>query len=134
MMQDATLGAKIAELRKNKGMAQRDLAQKMHVTDKAVSKWERNASRPDIGSIALLAETLDIPVEELLQSTNATTHKNTENIARTVRTVLKSMGLAMGVATVALSALGVLEARDGITLLGIGLTCVGLVALSNASE
>lgn len=50
-MQDATLGARITELRKNKGMTQRDLAEKMHITDKAVSKWERNVSRPDIDSI-----------------------------------------------------------------------------------
>ena len=54
--------------------------------------------------------------------------------ARTVRAVLKSIGLAMGVATVALSALGVFDARDGIMLLGIGLACVGLVVLSGADE
>lgn len=133
-MQDTTLGAKIAELRKNKGMTQRDLAQKMHVTDKAVSKWERNASRPDIDSIAILAETLDTPVEELLRCTNAAAPKNTDGIARTVRTVLKSVSLAMGVATVALSSLGVLDTHDGVMLLGIGLTCVGLVAVSSAGE
>lgn len=133
-MQDTTLGARIAELRKNKGMTQRDLAEKMHVTDKAVSKWERNASRPDIGSIALLAETLGIPVEEILQCTSTAVPKNTGSVVRTVRAVLKSVGLAMGVATVALSALGMLDARDGIMLLGIGLACVGLAALSGADE
>lgn len=133
-MQATTLGAKIAESRKNKGMTQRDLAQKMHVTDKAVSKWERDASRPDIGSIALLAKTLDIPVEELLQCTNTTVPKNTENIARSVHAVLKSVGLAMGVATVALSALGVLDVRNGIMLLGIGLTCIALFVLSSTDK
>lgn len=53
---------------------------------------------------------------------------------RTVRAVLKSVGLAMGVATVALSALGMLDAHDGTMLLGIGLACVGLAALSGADE
>ncbi|MDO5042200.1 MAG: helix-turn-helix transcriptional regulator [Slackia sp.] len=133
-MQDTTLGAKIAELRKSRGMTQRDLAQKMHVTDKAVSKWERNASRPDIDSITLLAETLGTPVEELLQCANTAASKNTDSIARTLRTVLKSVSLAMGVATVALSSLGMLDAHDGIMFLGIGLTCIGLVALSHAGE
>lgn len=133
-MQDATLGTKIAELRKNKGMTQRDLAEKMHVTDKAVSKWERNASRPDIGSIALLAETLGTPVEELLQCTSTTVPKNTKNAARTVRTVLKSVGLAMGVATAALSALGVLDPNDGIMLLGIGLACIGLAVFFSETD
>lgn len=39
-----TLGARIAELRKEKGMTQLELAQQMGVTDKAVSKWEREVS------------------------------------------------------------------------------------------
>lgn len=39
-----TLGARIAQLRKEKGMTQLELAQQMGVTDKAVSKWEREVS------------------------------------------------------------------------------------------
>ena len=39
-----TLGTRIAELRKEKGMTQLELAQQMGVTDKAVSKWERDVS------------------------------------------------------------------------------------------
>ena len=39
-----TLGARIAALRKEKGMTQLELAQQMGVTDKAVSKWERGVS------------------------------------------------------------------------------------------
>lgn len=133
-MQDTTLGARIAELRKNKGMTQRDLAEKMHITDKAVSKWERNVSRPDIDSIPLLAETLGISIDELVQCTSSAPIRTRNGIVRTVRTVLKSMGLAMGVATVALSALDVLNPNDGIVLLGIGLACVGLAVLSRADE
>lgn len=133
-MQDTTLGARIAELRKNKGMTQRDLAEKMHITDKAVSKWERNVSRPDIDSIPLLAETLGISIDELVQCTSSAPIRTRNGIVRTVRTVLKSMGLAMGVATVALSALDVLNPNDGIVLLDIGLACVGLAVLSRADE
>lgn len=47
-------------------MTQSDLAKKMNVTDKAISKWERNLSCPDINSIPQLAESLDVSVEELL--------------------------------------------------------------------
>ena len=44
-MKRKTLGATIAELRKKQGMTQLELAEKMCVTDKAVSKWERGVSQ-----------------------------------------------------------------------------------------
>lgn len=56
----------IAELRKQHGMTQLELTEKMGVTDKAVSKWERDLSCPDIQSIPKLAETLNVSVEELI--------------------------------------------------------------------
>ena len=62
-----TLGTMIAELRKQHGMNQLELAEKMGVTDKAVSKWERDLSCPDINSIPNLAEILGVSVEELMQ-------------------------------------------------------------------
>ena len=46
-----TMGDKICALRKEKGLTQKELADQMNVTDKAVSKWERNISCPDISSI-----------------------------------------------------------------------------------
>ena len=62
-----TLGMMIAELRKEKGMTQLELAEKMGVTDKAVSKWERDLSCPDINSLPNLAEILGVSVDELIQ-------------------------------------------------------------------
>ena len=62
-----TLGMMIAELRKEKGMTQLELAEKMGVTDKAVSKWERDLSCPDINSLPNLAEILGVSVDELMQ-------------------------------------------------------------------
>ena len=62
-----TLGTMIAELRKQHGMTQLELAEKMGVTDKAVSKWERDLSCPDINSLPTLAEILGVSVEELMQ-------------------------------------------------------------------
>ena len=47
-MEKQSLGSMIASLRKQRGMTQLDLAVKMGVTDKAVSKWERDLSCPDI--------------------------------------------------------------------------------------
>lgn len=78
-MSNKTLGEMISSLRKEKNMTQNDLAKKMNVTDKAVSKWERNLSCPDINSIPKLAEMLGTTVDELL---NASTkqEKNKLNI------------------------------------------------------
>ena len=59
-MSNKNLGEMISSLRKEKNMTQNDLAKRMNVTDKAVSKWERNLSCPDINSIPKLAEILGI--------------------------------------------------------------------------
>ena len=53
--------------RKSKGMTQGELAQKLHVTDKAVSRWERGIGFPDIKLLEPLAAALDLSVAELLQ-------------------------------------------------------------------
>lgn len=62
-----TLGRLISETRKAKGMTQLELAQKLNVTDKAVSKWERDLSCPDVNFLPQLAEVLGLTLEELMQ-------------------------------------------------------------------
>ena len=66
-MKQQTLGATVAALRKERGMTQLELANQMGVTDKAVSKWERDLSFPDAASLPKLAETLGVSVDELMQ-------------------------------------------------------------------
>lgn len=65
-MGEETMGVRIARLRRERGMTQADLANQMGVTDKAVSKWERDRSCPDLHSLPRLARALGVPVEELL--------------------------------------------------------------------
>ena len=60
-------GAFVAELRKEKGLMQKDLAQKLYVSDKAVSKWERGLSIPDVAILVPLADILGVTVTELLE-------------------------------------------------------------------
>lgn len=60
------VGAFIAEQRKLKNMTQKELAEQLYVTDKAVSKWERGICFPDISSIIPLSEILNISPSELL--------------------------------------------------------------------
>ena len=61
-------GAFLLELRKEKGYTQKQLAEKLFVSDKAVSKWERGLSLPDITLLGPLADILGVTVTELLQA------------------------------------------------------------------
>ena len=63
---NARFGAFVARLRKEKGLTQRQLAELVGVSDKAVSKWERGLSLPDISLLEPLADALGVTVAELL--------------------------------------------------------------------
>lgn len=61
-------GSFISSLRKERKMTQADLGQILHVTDKAVSKWERGIGLPDINLIEPLADALGVSVLEIMKS------------------------------------------------------------------
>ncbi len=69
-------GAFVAQLRKEKGLTQKELAEQLYVSDKAVSKWERSLSLPDVTLLNPLAEVLGITVEELLACKRITQEKS----------------------------------------------------------
>ena len=127
-MNSKSLGAMIAELRKEKGLTQLELANMMNVTDKAVSKWERDISCPDISSIPRLAEILGVSVDDLMRS-NSHRKEKAENLEDKVMLILRCVGLAMGVAVATLSIIGELETEAGLAMLGIGLACIAIQLL-----
>ena len=128
-----TLGMMIAELRKEKGLTQLELAEKMGVTDKAVSKWERDLSCPDINSLPNLAEILGVSVDELMQIKKEAENP-TQSVQDIIQLVFKAVPMAMGVAVVVLSVLGELEIQTGFTLLGLGMSCIGITLLNNKAK
>ena len=67
-MAQQDLGNLIAELRKKANMTQQELADRLNISNKAVSKWERGGSSPDIETIPKLAEIFGITSEELLNA------------------------------------------------------------------
>ena len=67
-MEAKEFGRFIAGMRKEKKMTQAELAEKIHVTDKAGSRWERGLGFPDIQTIEPLAQALGISVLELMRS------------------------------------------------------------------
>ena len=71
-MDARTLGGKIAGLRKAQGLTQKQLAERLHVTDGAVSKWERGINFPDLALMDALAAALNTDMLTLLGLENAT--------------------------------------------------------------
>ena len=130
-MSNKSIGEMISSLRKEKGMTQNDLAEKMNVTDKAVSKWERNLSCPDVNSIPKLAEILGTTVEELL---NAQSKKEDNKIDEIVNIALIGIGLAMGICIIVTSILKQIDMNNAITMLGIGISCLSIYLLKNRND
>lgn len=73
------IGINISSQRKHAGLTQAGLAEKLNYSDKAVSKWERGESVPDVLTLALLAEQFDITVSDLLADPNALPEGSTPN-------------------------------------------------------
>lgn len=106
-------GSFIGEMRKERGMTQAELAEKLHVTDKAVSRWERGIGFPDIHTLEPLAAALGVSLVELMQAEKApeatvTKEAASEAVAETIdlsrrrwrRFWKKAAGWAAGVACV----------------------------------
>lgn len=128
-----TLGGRIARLRKEKGMTQLELADRMGVTDKAVSKWERDVSCPDIASMPRLAEVLGATVDELMQARPGAAAPRSKTAGkpagRLVELALKGVAAAMGIAVAVLTMLDALDNQAAFLMLGLGLACLAIAQL-----
>ncbi len=71
-MQKKTLGSFLAELRKEKGITQRELAEFLNVSDKTVSHWERDENSPDLSVIPIIAEFFGVSCDELIKGERKT--------------------------------------------------------------
>lgn len=79
-------GIFLAQLRKQKDLTQKELAQRLFVSDKAVSKWERGLSMPDIALLSPLADLLGVTITELLsgQRISGPGHLNVPEVEKIV--------------------------------------------------
>ncbi len=66
-MEKKTIGTFIAALRKANGMTQKELAEKLNVSDKTISRWERSDAAPDLSVIPVIAEIFGVTCDELLR-------------------------------------------------------------------
>lgn len=129
-MSNKTMGEMISELRKEKGMTQSDLAEKMNVTDKAVSKWERDLACPDINSISTLAAILGVTTDELLNTKKDTKIKS-EETEKLINLILKAVALAMGICVIVTSILKEIDMYSAFTLLAVGILCIAIYLFKN---
>ena len=127
-MTNKSMGDIICALRKEKGMTQKDLADMLNITDKAVSKWERNNAFPDTATIPKIAEIFGVSVEELMNAKSIPGNRR-KGAPYLLNVILKAVPTAMGIAVVVSSLLGELDMKSGFTMLGIGLACVGIYQL-----
>lgn len=116
-MEKKTLGTFLAALRKSSGMTQRQLADKLNVSDKAVSRWERDESAPDLTLIPVIAEIFGITSDELLRGQrnspdSGPTPAHGEKSEKQLKRILKDTETRLRV-------------RSSISL---GLTALGLIA------
>ena len=89
----STLGARLQELRKQKGLTQEQLAEKLNITNQSVSKWEKDINAPDITLLVELADLFETSVDYLLgRGENKpmvnTTHKSIDQLVFKIRILI----------------------------------------------
>jgi len=88
-MDTRKMGQFISELRKSHNMTQKDLATKLNITDKSVSKWERGLSCPDISLLNPLADILGVSINEILNG-----EKSSAEVANVEASVVNALQYA----------------------------------------
>lgn len=83
-------GALIAQARREKQMTQKELARMLHVSDRAVSKWERGAGFPDVSLLEPLGKALDVPVLDLLRGERGAAGDADAAVAQTLEAVTET--------------------------------------------
>lgn len=85
------LGSNIALYRKRQGLTQAGLAEKLNYSDKAVSKWERGESVPDVITLVQLSDLFGITVDDLLQDPNCLPEKTGAVVEKMEKAVEKTL-------------------------------------------
>ena len=114
-MEKKTIGAFIAALRRANGMTQRELADRLSVSDKTVSRWERDDGAPDISLIPVIAEIFGVTCDELRRGERRSAEEREEISAKGAEQRKYLMRRAMSS----------YEIRSAISA---GIMCLGLIA------
>lgn len=88
-MDNLQTGTFIKELRKERGLTQKELAEQLHLTDRAVSKWERGLCAPDLSTLEPLAAALGVTITELIAGRRLTETPHMDEIEENVQNTLR---------------------------------------------
>lgn len=114
-MERKTIGSLIAALRRAKGWTQRQLAEQLQVSDKTVSRWERDECAPDLALIPVIAALFEVTADELLRGERRPQEPSADNAAARARQVERLLRAT--------------ETQFGIrSLMALGLGIAGLLA------
>lgn len=134
-METKPIGNAISELRKQKNMTAAEFADQLGVDARTVTDWEAGRVAPDEGQLYALAELFGIAAEELAEGKisshlcgDSTEAKQIEQDQDLFKLICRTVALAMGIAVTVLSFMDRMDPKNAITMLGIGLTCLGISA------
>lgn len=116
-MDQVKTGKFLSETRKQRGMTQRELAEKIGISDKTISKWECGNSMPDISYLESLCNSLDITVNELLSGEQLSEQSYSEKAEENIMALMKENEI---------------NKKGGLLqiLLGIALGCLAIVLMT----
>ena len=114
-MERKSMGAFIAALRKASGMTQKELAEKLNVSDKSVSRWERDDGAPDLSLIPVIAEVFGVTCDELLRGERRTEAQPAESSPKGEKVCKRILALSLA------------RYRNR-TLIAMGISVLGLIA------
>ncbi len=133
-------GNYIAARRKELGMTQANMAEKIHVTDKAVSRWERGVGLPDIDNLEAIAKALDVSLVSLMRGKTCDEKHisiqdaeelvtNTIKISKETSKLERIWGSILGIFGIIIVLLCILLLRDGkIVMYSVASIITGLIA------
>lgn len=118
-MEKKTIGSFINALRKSSGLTQKDLADKLGVSDKAVSRWERDDYAPDISLIPVIAEIFGVTSDEILRGERILVDQEREESGKTNSKTEKQIMRLLKTS---------MDRFDALSMISVGISMLGLLA------
>ena len=128
-MSNKSMGEFISKLREEKGLTEKELGEKLGITEKNISEWEKNVSVPDASAISKLSEFFGVSSEEF--ATPKTSSDVRSKINYIIDIVLRAIPIAMGAALIVSTIISQIDLKSGFMMLGISVVSIGIYLLKN---